>query len=629
MNKYVAVDNIVSELSSRSLLGITMWNRLEARPRTNNFDRALKAEVRDALWMLSKQWQLGEFLGDDAGSPVSSKMYMAKTKLTKYLPGAHSVEAFDESVPLEAKVEKRTIPFKAGATAISLDLRLLMGRHWLKMIAALGQTVADDYITTYGIALPDPAKKEDAIITAHKEAWQQFNAVAGRCMDGAALYFYLKEPGKKASDGIGAIPGAQAGDVDLKGERFTAWFEKLYYQPGAAENDAWAPPRLEYQFACSAPEKGAEKVMTADEYYQGHLDWYNLDIDPSRNTLGDVAPPQAPVPGIEDPLKFSFIPVPVSFDGMPNTRWWAFEDGRTNFGNIKPTTRDIGKLLFIEFALLYANDWFLLPVTLPAGSIATVKGLSVTNVFGERLWVEAAGKGLDDAWNKWSMFTLNTKGNMGEKTDTGLLVLPTVSKIQEGKPVEEVRLIRDEVANMVWGIETVIPLATGLGKHGSEAARELKARYQQLLDKKIADGEVIPPVTPVYKADLRYEVMNTVPENWIPFVPARVENSIRAIRLQRAAMPRLLDGDPTKPVPKVEPRTSLLRHGLDNTPAETYFVNEEEVTRAGTTVAESYQRTRWYQGKVVTWLGIHKQTGRGEGASHLAFDQALPVKREE
>ena len=30
-------------------------------------DRALRAEVRDPLWMLTRQWQMGEFQGDDAG----------------------------------------------------------------------------------------------------------------------------------------------------------------------------------------------------------------------------------------------------------------------------------------------------------------------------------------------------------------------------------------------------------------------------------------------------------------------------------------------------------------------------------------------------------------------------------
>ena len=44
--------------SSRS---VTIWNRLEGRPRSVDFTRALRAEVRDALWMLTRQWQMGEF----------------------------------------------------------------------------------------------------------------------------------------------------------------------------------------------------------------------------------------------------------------------------------------------------------------------------------------------------------------------------------------------------------------------------------------------------------------------------------------------------------------------------------------------------------------------------------------
>ncbi len=163
----------------------------------------------------------------------------------------------------------------------------------------------------------------------------------------------------------------------------------------------------------------------------------------------------------------------------PDTRWWRFEDGRVNFGDIKPDTTDLSKLLFIEFGLVYANDWFMVPFTLPAGSIATVKGLSVTNVFGEKLWVDAAGKGLDESWKRWNMFSLNKKGKQREPADSSLLVLPTVEKIQEGKPLEEVIFIRDEVANMVWAIEKKIPLVIGTPKNGAEAAHELNQFYQK------------------------------------------------------------------------------------------------------------------------------------------------------
>jgi hypothetical protein len=116
--------------------------------------------------------------------------------------------------------------------------------------------------------------------------------------------------------------------------------------------------------------------------------------------------------------------------------------------------------------------------------------------------------------------------------------------------------------------------------------------------------------------------MNTVPENWIPFVPVHVPGSNREIQLQRAAMPRILEGDPDPPA-KVRPRTSLLREGLDRASAEPYFVHEEEVPRAGVHLAQAFQRTRWRTGRVVVWLGAHKSTGRGEGSSGLAFDRLV------
>ena len=69
MNKYIAIGDIGPILSGETIKPtITLWNRLESRPRTDDFNRALKAEIRDPLWMLTKQWQMGEFNGDDAGS---------------------------------------------------------------------------------------------------------------------------------------------------------------------------------------------------------------------------------------------------------------------------------------------------------------------------------------------------------------------------------------------------------------------------------------------------------------------------------------------------------------------------------------------------------------------------------
>src|SRR4029078_48180 len=101
-------------------------------------------------------------------------------------------------------------------------------------------------------------------------------------------------------------------------------------------------------------------------------------------------------------------------------------------------------------------------------------------------------------------------------------------------------------------------------------------------------------------APVRYQVMNTVPENWIPFIPVHVPNDNREVQLQRAAMPRVLPG---VPIEKVEPLTHLRREGRDAlTGARRYFIHEEEVPRAGARVTQFYTRTRWTAGRVFTWF---------------------------
>jgi hypothetical protein len=50
------------------MASVTVWNRLEPSPRENSLTEGTAARVRDPLWMLTRQWQLGEFTGEDAGS---------------------------------------------------------------------------------------------------------------------------------------------------------------------------------------------------------------------------------------------------------------------------------------------------------------------------------------------------------------------------------------------------------------------------------------------------------------------------------------------------------------------------------------------------------------------------------
>jgi len=634
------VETIDAALVARTHPAITRWNRLEGRPRTHDFDRALKAEVRDALWMLTKQWQMGEFQGDDAASPVLARVCIDSAPIDRFQAARGPVESLDLAQPLEARVECRPLP-------LSLDLRMAVGHRWLKMLArertanTLSADYRQPYIDAYGVAVPDPASPADSMICAHADAWQQVSAAGGRAMDGIGFLDHVANPANHAFDGVGAAAGDEAQLTTLAG-RLKDWFAALILQPPAAGNDAWIPQRLEYQFGCAAPAGQQDNVMRAEEYYQGSLDWYALERHPGEAQLGEPASPVRA--GTRQ--AHTFIPTSIVFEGMPNTRWWAFEDRRTNFGEARPDKTDLGKLLLMEFALVYANDWFVLPHTLDIGTLAEVRGIAVTNVFGERQWIEPVREQPAEEWQRWSMFTLGTTAVERQLPPARLVLLPTVPKVQEGPPLEEVAFIRDEMANMVWAIERRIQLPTGMTRPGAEAARELLELLQKPVREELArlqprraELEKIPEadrtqaqrdelaavvarlaqlLPPEARAAIRYRLMNTVPEQWIPFIPVHIDGSVREIQLQRAALPRIFPGAPNPPE-KVRPRTSLLRHGMPRA----YYVHEEEVPRGGAVLSQSYQRTRWIGGKVFTWFGARKQTGRGEGASGLAFDQIV------
>src|SRR5205085_11851868 len=126
-----------------------------------------------------------------------------------------------------------------------------------------------------------------------------------------------------------------------------------------------------------------------------------------------------------------------------------------------------------------------------------------------RVWSGGAGAGGEAAGRRGSMCGWGGIGGAGAPADTSLLLLPTVAKVDQGPPTEDVMLIRDEVANMVWGVETTVPLASGDTAPGIEAARQLRA----FLEAKLGGP---PPPGHEPTAPVRYQIMSTVPENWIP-----------------------------------------------------------------------------------------------------------------
>src|SRR6266542_3006268 len=159
------------------------WNRLEGRPRSHDFDRSLGAEVRDPLWMLCRQWQLGEFKGEDAGSAVRAKTQVSVSRVDRFAgPGSPSL-AYDGSEPLETLIEHEPVPF-------DLFTRAQMGRHWLRLIAPLGD-FQGIYQTRYAFEEPPANSEAEAQLRSNPQAWGVLQALRGRLPDGAGLYLAM------------------------------------------------------------------------------------------------------------------------------------------------------------------------------------------------------------------------------------------------------------------------------------------------------------------------------------------------------------------------------------------------------------------------------------------------------
>lgn len=609
--------------------GIITWNRLEPRPRKEDFDRTLKAEIRDALWMLTRQWQFGEFQAEDTGSAIFSRVYMKTNQINTIKLGDNPVHGTIDGYPLETEVEKESFVF-------DFMMRMEMGRYWerllRKRLIQFGSEVetVNNVIQNYRMAVAPitlsfevPADEiANAGFYSNPLVWHGTVAMSGgKAIDGYVLYQWLLGAGNNPMEFVSeTLTGAEQTVVNDTKLLFVNWLERNYELPANSEESAWNSSQLEYQFAvglASGPTEG--DVLLADEYYHGSLDWYAFDYDGTGADPGDLIDYDADQVK-ED--KFTVIPTPATFAGMPHPRWWQMEDRKVDLGDINPSTSDMAKIVFAEFGLVYSNDWMVFPYTAQAGSLCELKEIVVTDCFGNRTQVQAANSSDPDEYQRWSFFSLSTKGDAPVE-DRRLFIPPVAHRVMESEPIEEVQFIRDEMANMVWGIEKIIPNGFSGGRDAFESALKytgyLKSKSDPVIEASLLDND----------ATIKYRLANSVPENWIPFTPVKMDGLSRQIQLQRAAMPRYIEGLTPD---RVRPRTDLLKVNY-NPDTETwgkYFIHEDEVPRTGVIVKKTWQRTRTEDGTVLVWLGKQKRTGRGEGSSNLQFDvvQDKPVSEE-
>ena len=326
------------------MASITSWIRLQPLSRNAEMKSSLQARIYDPLWLLARQWQLGEFQGEDNGSPIMARWRADAAKLSRYFAGPikpntiANAPRYDPSMPLETLVEREAVRPEKDQTA-KLRLAAEAGQQFLRMLDRMreSETISRDYRDAFIRQYPFPALTTDQRATLDSDSLNFVDLMASRVPDGRLLHAAFRV----TNAGVIVIaPDLQIATGDLADIREAArlwltWFDTLFSEP-EKENPTWSPERMEYAFSIGTRFSEGECPLTAQEYFAGHLDWYAFDVNlevtlggASDNTVTEIAR--------------TAIPAPISFRGMPTARFWEFEDAQVDFGSIDAGPTDLAR----------------------------------------------------------------------------------------------------------------------------------------------------------------------------------------------------------------------------------------------------------------------------------------------
>jgi len=547
--------------------------RIEPTPRSAGIEEGLAARVHDALWLLARQWQLGEFHGKDAGTPAIVQLAGSTTPISSWRGAQQTTwSTFDPGEnPLDSLVEPE------DESTPDYRERVEAGAYFRRMLAAAGlERYQQAFVAAHlfdASVFADPAFVADPL----------FAAVAKRSPDGLALQATAQALALGQPSPVTIDPGDLAAITTIANAWLTWYDTEIAASSGSGTAVTWQQNRLEYGFAVSSQAAGGT-VLAADAYLGDGLDWFDFDIAPSQTAATGPA---------STSITRQAVPTPIRYGGMPLPRFWAMEDSRSDLGSIEAAANDLGRLLLVEFATVYGNDWYILPIKLPVGSLTILDSVIVSDVFGRNLLVERAGVNEP----QWNLFSLDTKSSAHPAQDA-LFLPPTAGYTIESGAVESVLFLRDQVADLAWAVEGRIEDA-----------------LERMVDRRAAwmGGRTVAPGNPALPS---YRVETIVPDYWIPFAPEQLPDQ-QSIHLR--LVPMEVDDGGTPRI--IEPEGRLLTAtGSDGR----LWVYDEEIPREGTSVERIHRYARWLGGRAAIWTARSRQTGRGEGSSGLRFDVLDP-----
>jgi hypothetical protein len=216
---------------------IDKYHRLESRPGDRDLQNGFAARVHDPLWLLARQWQMGEHQGENASSPVRIDCTVTKTPIDPLVGDP----AFDPAVvPAEALVESELDDWW------TMGRRVRVGERFKGNLAVTGAK---------GVRFVEPPPPYEAF---------------EKRLDGRAIWF--------ARERLHILEADFGGDV-----------------PPADSPPAWDSLRLNYH----ARFETREGPLLVIDHHGGPMDWYSADAvteSPLVKPAATAERPTIPVP---------------------------------------------------------------------------------------------------------------------------------------------------------------------------------------------------------------------------------------------------------------------------------------------------------------------------------------------
>jgi hypothetical protein len=623
-----------SKLDLKELLNfqIPTWARLEPHSRNSDLEDGIRATIHDPAWLLSRQWTLGEFEGEDASSVVYAKIKEKNDKISKIII-KDQVIPYNPEIPLEVYIEKTSpeVPTYNSINSKTFELtfksRVKLGLQFYKEIQHnLDNSLSSNEISSLKYFMASHQELNFNLNSHQMESEPEItkeylNLIKGRVID---IY---KIKSKNYSDIFRLIVDEHfstmeegvrsniSNSLKVSTENVFKWWDgnndedPFFEIPNEEDLSAWNSRSLEYEFKVQIGETDSNNILcSVDDYKEDFLSWYSFRIE--QETRGYDLNPASENTRV-------LIAKHLKIPGQPEKRYWNFEDSKVDFGLVKPNITNIITLLLMEFSFVHSADWYIIPFTMKIGSISEIQEFTIVDTFGDEIIITPAGKtpqeidilDSDLSWDSWSPFTLSKKFQSDLRSNTNKLFLPPViNDLKIGPYHEEIKFLRDEVANLTWAVEKSFRTLLGESINGYD--------YYQY------KRNLITPVDPINSSiekAIEFKFKNVIPWNWIPFIPVHEHNFSNLnfpdhsqVVYQRGAMINHF----TNPAIPIKPNSRLL-----NEVSSPYFIDESIIPRTGVIYSERFQRTVWMNGKTFLWIGRKKMFGSHEGYSGLRFDQ--------